>query len=46
MVTSIPRNQGINFFELGWSILLRIVQPLLGIAFVVLYLASKGHHEP
>jgi uncharacterized protein DUF4339 len=46
MVTSIPRNQRINFFELGWSILLRIVQPLLGIAFVVLYLASKGHHEP
>lgn len=45
MVTSIPRNQGINFFELGWSILLRIVQPLLGIAFVVLYLASKAHHE-
>ena len=45
MVTSIPRNQGINFFELGWSILLRIVQPLLGIAFVILYLASKGHHE-
>lgn len=45
MVTTIPRNQGINFFELGWSILLRIVQPLLGIAFVVLYLASKGHHE-
>lgn len=45
MVTSIPRNQGINFFELGWSILLRIVQPLLGIAFVVLYLTSKAHHE-
>ena len=45
MVASVPRNQGINFFELGWSILLRIVQPLLGIAFVILYLASKGHHE-
>jgi hypothetical protein len=45
MVASVPRNQGINFFELGWSILLRIVQPLLGIAFVILYLASKGHRE-
>ena len=45
MVASVPRNQGINFFELGWSILLRIVQPLLGIAFVILYLATKGHHE-
>jgi len=45
MVASVPRNQGVNFFELGWSILLRIVQPLLGIAFVILYLASKGHRE-
>jgi hypothetical protein len=45
MVASVPRNQGINFFELGWSILLRIVQPVLGIAFVILYLASRGQHE-
>ena len=45
MVASVPRNQGINFFELGWSILLRIAQPLLGIAFVILYLASRGHHK-
>ena len=45
MVDSVPRNHGISFFELGWSILRRIVQPLLGIAFVILYLASRGHHE-
>jgi hypothetical protein len=46
MMASAPRNQAINFFELGWSILLRIVQPLLGIAFVLLYLDSKSDHEP
>jgi len=46
MMASAPQNQAINFFELGWSILLRIVQPLLGIAFVLLYLDSKSDHEP
>jgi hypothetical protein len=45
MMASAPRNEAINFFELGWSILLRVVQPLLGIAFVVLYLDSRGDHE-
>ena len=45
MMASVPQNQAINFAELGWSILLRIVQPLLGIAFVVLYLDSKGESE-
>lgn len=45
MMASVPRNQGINFFELGWSILLRIAQPLLGIAFVILYLDSRVDHE-
>jgi GYF domain 2 len=44
MMANVPRDHAINFFELGWSILLRIVQPLLGIAFVVLYLDSKGDH--
>jgi hypothetical protein len=45
MMASVPRNQGINFFELGWSILLRIAQPLLGIAFVILYLNSRADNE-
>jgi len=42
MMANVPQNQAINFAELGWSILIRIVQPLLGIAFVVLYLDSKS----
>ena len=42
MMASVPQNQPINFAELGWSSLIRIVQPLLGIAFVVLYLDSKS----
>src|SRR5438105_7164053 len=42
MMANVPQNQPINFAELGWSSLIRIVQPLLGIAFVVLYLDSKS----
>ena len=45
MMASVPKAQGINFSELGWSSFLRILQPLLGIAFVVLYLDSKPDHE-
>ena len=46
MMASLPKEQATSFFELGLSILQRILQPLLGIAFVVLYLDSKGddHH--
>ena len=45
MMASVPKGEGINFSELGWSSLLRILQPLLGIAFVVLYLDSKPDNE-
>ena len=45
MMANVPQNQPINFAELGWSSLIRIVQPLLGIAFVVLYLDSKGEAD-
>ena len=45
MMASVPKGEGINFFELGWSSFLRILQPLLGIAFVVLYLDSKPDNE-
>jgi len=45
MMANVPQNQPINFVELGWSSLIRIVQPLLGIAFVVLYLDSKSDTE-
>jgi hypothetical protein len=46
MMASLPKEQATSFFELGLSILQRILQPLLGIAFVVLYLDIKGddHH--
>jgi hypothetical protein len=45
MMANVPQNQAINFAELGWSVLIRILQPLLGIAFVVLYLDSKGEGD-
>jgi hypothetical protein len=46
MMASLPKEQATSFFQLSLTILQRILQPLLGIAFVVLYLDSKGddHH--
>jgi hypothetical protein len=41
MMASLPKNQAASFSELGLSVLQRILQPLLGIAFVVLYLDSR-----
>ncbi|HUE62187.1 MAG TPA: DUF4339 domain-containing protein [Chthoniobacterales bacterium] len=41
MVASLPKNQTASFSELGLTVLQRILQPLLGIAFVVLYLDSR-----
>ena len=45
MMASLPKEQATSFFELGLSILQRILQPLLGIAFVVLYLDGKGDDQ-
>jgi GYF domain 2 len=45
MMANVPQNPAINFTELGWSVLIRILQPLLGIAFVVLFLDSKGEDD-
>jgi GYF domain 2 len=45
MMANVPRTEAINLREVGWNILLRIVQPLIGIAFVVLYLDCKGDRE-
>lgn len=42
MLANLPRDQGISFREVSWSILARVVEPLLGIAFVVLFLDSRG----
>jgi len=42
MMASLPKNQAASFSELGLIALQRVLQPLLGIAFVVLYLDSKG----
>jgi hypothetical protein len=36
------QTHGVDYTALGVSVLQRILQPLLGIAFVVLYLDSKG----
>jgi hypothetical protein len=40
------QTHGVDYTALGLSVLQRVLQPLLGIAFVVLYLDSKGddHH--
>ena len=45
MLASLPKEQGASLTELGLSVLQRILQPLLGIAFVVLYLDSKGDDQ-
>ena len=42
MMANLPKDQAINFSQLSLTVLQRILQPLLGIAFVVLYLDSKG----
>ena len=41
-MANLPKAQPASFSELGLSFLQRILQPLLGIAFVVLFLDSKG----
>jgi hypothetical protein len=47
LMASLPKDHGATLSEIGFSILRRLLQPLLGIAFVVLYLDSKGDdHRP
>ena len=41
-MTAALQTRGVDYRELGLDVLLRVLQPLLGIAFVVLYLDSKG----
>ena len=45
MMASMPKDQTATLSELGFTVLQRILQPLLGIAFVVLYLDSKREDE-
>ena len=45
MMANLPKDQAASVSEIGFSVLQRILQPLLGIAFVVLYLDSKGDSE-
>ena len=42
-VDSLPKEQPATLLDIGLGLLQRILQPLLGIAFVVLYLDSKPH---
>jgi hypothetical protein len=44
-VDSLPKEQPATLSEIGLGVLQRILQPLLGIAFVVLYLDSKPDAE-
>ena len=44
-VDSLPKEQPATFSDIGLGLLQRILQPLLGIAFVVLYLDSKPDAE-
>ncbi|HUE41786.1 MAG TPA: DUF4339 domain-containing protein [Chthoniobacterales bacterium] len=44
-IASLPKEQPATFSEIGFGVLQRILQPLLGIAFVVLYLDSKPDAE-
>jgi hypothetical protein len=46
MMASLPKDQMASFTQLSLNVLQRILQPLLGIAFVVLYLDSKGDDHP
>jgi hypothetical protein len=45
MMNNLPKEQLPGFSEISFSVLQRILQPLLGIAFVVLYLDSKREDE-
>jgi len=45
IIATMPKEQPATLTELGLSVLQRILQPLLGIAFVVLYLDSKPDAE-
>ena len=45
MMASMPKDQTTTWSELGFTVLQRILLPLLGIAFVVLYLDSKSESE-
>jgi hypothetical protein len=42
---TVPKEQATTWSELGLDVLQRILRPLLGIAFVVLYLDSKPDAE-
>ena len=45
IIATMPKEQPATLTELGLSVLQRILQPLLGIAFVVLYLDSRGEEN-
>lgn len=45
MMASLPKEQAASLSQIGLSVLQRVLQPLLGIAFVVLYLDSKSDEE-
>jgi hypothetical protein len=45
MMASLPKEQPVSWIELGLGLFGRLIQPLIGIAFVVLYLDSKGEPE-
>jgi hypothetical protein len=42
LMASLPKEQPATFADVGLTVLQRVLQPLLGIAFVVLYLDSRG----
>ena len=44
-ITESQRARGFDLFSLGLNVLQRLLQPLLGIAFVVLYFDSKAANE-
>ncbi|HST30474.1 MAG TPA: DUF4339 domain-containing protein [Chthoniobacterales bacterium] len=45
MSAAMQQTHGVDYQALGFNVLQRILQPLLGIAFVVLYLDSRGENE-
>jgi hypothetical protein len=45
LIASLPKEQAASLPELGLTVVQRILQPLLGIAFVVLFLDCKGDSE-
>jgi hypothetical protein len=44
-MTAAMQTHAVDYQALGLNVLQRVLQPLLGIAFVVLYLDSKGERE-